>query len=527
MTALLTLQDISYITADGRTLFESVDFSITEGRVGLVGRNGVGKSTLLHIMSGALQPANGTVATHGRIGVLRQNAGASPGETLADLFDEHDGFETLARIEVGEASDLDMEQADWLLPQRFGQTLQQFGLPELEPQTRLSALSGGQQTRAALGVLVFHKPDLILLDEPTNNLDRKGRQAVIDLLLRWRGAAIVVSHDRELLCTMGAIAELSQSGLSVYGGNWDFYREKKKQEREGAARDLLLARRDMMQVQRKTQETAERQARSDARGRKSRADAGMSKLLLDAREDRAQKTKGRGDALAERQSVQASEHLRQAEAKVERMKPMHFDVKGAVSSAARVLLDMQSVFGGPVAERPVIRDFSLKIVGPERIAVTGPNGAGKTSLLRLVTGDIQPICGRIVRPSRIAMFDQQMSLIDRESTLYENFRRLNPGANDNDAHAALARFSFRGETAGRRAGSLSGGELLRAALACVLAGTQAPELLILDEPTNHLDLDSIEALEAALNDYRGGLLLVSHDQAFLDAIGVKRVIDLA
>jgi ATPase subunit of ABC transporter with duplicated ATPase domains len=124
------------------------------------------------------------------------------------------------------------------------------------------------------------------------------------------------------------------------------------------------------------------------------------------------------------------------------------------------------------------------------------------------------------------MFDQQMKLMDRTATLYENFRRLNPDANDNDARAALARFSFRGESASRFAGELSGGELLRAALACVLGGTQKPELLILDEPTNHLDLDAIEALEAALNDYEGGLLVVSHDQAFLDAIGIERIIDL-
>jgi len=144
----------------------------------------------------------------------------------------------------------------------------------------------------------------------------------------------------------------------------------------------------------------------------------------------------------------------------------------------------------------------------------------------LITGDLQPIAGEIRRFVRIAMFDQQMSLIDRDATLYENFRRLNKGASDNDAHAALARFSFRGESVSRLAGGLSGGELLRAALACVLGGTLKPELLILDEPTNHLDLDSTEALEAALNDYEGGLLLVSHDQAFLDAIGIERELQL-
>lgn len=525
MSSLLTLQDISCVTADGRTLFSGIDFSVTEGRIGLVGRNGIGKSTLLKIMSGDLTPASGTVTRGGRIGVLAQNIGYDGERMLADLFGARDGFDTLARIESGQGADTDFEQADWLLPQRFDDALQMFGL-SLEPQVLLSELSGGQQTRAALAALLFQQPDLILLDEPTNNLDRDGRQAVAIMLAKWQGAAVVVSHDRELLRTMDVIAELSQGALTLYGGNWDFYHERKEQEREGAARDLEIAQRDVKQVRLKAQEAAERQAKSDARGRKSRVDAGMSKLLLDAREDRAQKTGGRGDALAERNADRAQSQLREAEAKVERIKPMRFHVDASLSPSGRVVLEMLDVSGGPVPDCPIICDFSLKIVGPERIVIRGANGAGKTSLLRLITGDLQPTAGEVRRFVPIAMFDQQMSLIDREATLYENFRRLNKGASDNDAHAALARFSFRGESASRLAGGLSGGELLRAALACVLGGTLKPELLILDEPTNHLDLDSIEALESALNEYEGGLLLVSHDQAFLDAIGIERVIEL-
>ncbi|MEJ5901386.1 ABC-F family ATP-binding cassette domain-containing protein [Ochrobactrum teleogrylli] len=525
MTALLTLQDVSCITADGRTLFESVNFNVTEGRIGLVGRNGAGKSTLLNIMSGALAPTSGAVTRHGRLGVLQQNIVTDGGRTLADLFDLSAAFTMLSRIEAGLGSDNDFEQADWLLPQRFADALQRFGLA-LEPQTPLATLSGGQRTRAALAALLFHQPDIILLDEPTNNLDHDGRLAVMTMLAEWLGAAIVVSHDRASLRKMDGIAELSQGGLHLYGGNWDFYHDKKQEERDNAARNLQLAQRDVKQVQRKAQDAVERQARSDARGRNSRTDAGMSKLLLDAREDRAQKTGGKGQALADRNMQKAEAQLREAEALVETVKPMRFSVEREALPSGRVLLQMESVSGGPRPDTPVIRDFSMRIVGPERIAIRGANGVGKTSLLRLVTGELLPVAGRVQCFVPIAMFDQQMSLMDRKATLYENFRHLNPDANDNDARAALARFSFRGDGSSRLAGELSGGELLRAALACVLGGTQKPELLILDEPTNHLDLDSIEALEVALNDYEGGLLVVSHDQAFLDAIGIERMIDL-
>lgn len=525
MTALLTLQDVSCITADGRTLFESVNFSVTEGRIGLVGRNGAGKSTLLNIMSGALAPTSGAVARNGRLGVLQQNIVTDGGQTLAGLSDLSAAFTMLSRIEAGLGADNDFEQADWLLPQHFADALQRFGLA-LEPQTPLATLSGGQRTRAALAALLFHQADIILLDEPTNNLDHDGRLAVMTMLAEWRGAAIVVSHDRALLRNMDGIAELSQRGLHLYGGNWDFYHDKKQEERDNAARNLQLAQRDVKQVQRKAQDAAERQARSDARGRNSRANAGMSKLLLDAREDRAQKTGGKSQALADRNMQKAEAQLREAETLVETVKPMRFSVEREALPSGRVLLQMESMSGGPRPDTPVIRDFSMKIVGPERIAIRGANGAGKTSLLRLVTGELLPVAGRVQCFVPIAMFDQQMSLMDRKATLYENFRHLNPDANDNDARAALARFSFRGEASSRLAGELSGGELLRAALACVLGGTQKPELLILDEPTNHLDLDSIEALEVALNDYEGGLLVVSHDQAFVDAIGIERMIDL-
>jgi|GEM_PF-5858079 len=162
MSSLLTLQDVSCVTADGRSLFSGINFSVTEGRIGLVGRNGIGKSTLLKIMSGDLKSTSGTVTRSGRIGVLAQNIGSNGERTLADLFGACDAFDRLARIEAGAGTDTDFEQADWLLSHRFDEALQMFGL-SLEPQTSLSELSGGQQTRAALAALLFQEPDLILL----------------------------------------------------------------------------------------------------------------------------------------------------------------------------------------------------------------------------------------------------------------------------------------------------------------------------------------------------------------------------
>ena len=191
------------------------------------------------------------------------------------------------------------------------------------------------------------------------------------------------------------------------------------------------------------------------------------------------------------------------------------------------VLTLDALTEGYDRDAPILKDFSLAITGPERIALTGPNGSGKTTLLRLVTGGLEPFGGTVSMHVPYALLDQQVSILDPQKTVRENFLALNPASDENACRSALARFKFRADAALKMTGSLSGGETLRAGLACVLGTDTPPQLLILDEPTNHLDLDSIEAVEAGLRGYDGALLVVSHDRPFLDAIGITREISLA
>src|SRR5690606_12747753 len=186
---------------------------------------------------------------------------------------------------------------------------------------------------------------------------------------------------------------------------------------------------------------------------------------------------------------------------------------------------MDSVAGGP-ADLTIIRDMSLTITGPERVAIAGPNGSGKSTLLRLATGALAPRAGSIRITPRHALLDQQVALLDPALSIRDNYLRLNPDDTENACRAALARFMFRAEAALQPVGQLSGGEMLRAGLAVTIGSSTPPELLILDEPTNHLDIHAIAAVEAGLRAYDGALLVVSHDRAFLDAIGVTREIAL-
>ena len=525
MPASIVLKDISWSTPDGTTLFDGLDLSFGTGRTGLVGRNGVGKSTLLKVIAGELVPLKGTVSTSSRIAVLRQEVQVGERETVADWFGITGALELLDRIEAGEAVADEIAEADWTLLPRLYDCLVQAGLSALPSDYPLQELSGGQRTRVALASVLFQEPDVILLDEPTNNLDREGRQALVQLLAKWRRGAIVVSHDRELLEHMDEIVELSTIGAKTYGGNWSHYREQKAIELEAVRHKLETAERKVEEVDRRLQTAAERKARRDAAGRRKRAKGDMPKIMLDAMKERAESTAGGQAKLASRLRQAAAAEAEEARSRIEKLKELSLTLQPTGLANGKIVAEAQELSGG-YDGTAVVQNFSFALVGPERVAIVGPNGSGKTTLLRLLTGELQPVAGEARIHVRHAVLDQTMSLLDPQSSVRDNFLRLNPDADENACRAALARFLFRADAALKPVGALSGGQVLRAGLAAVLGGGKPPQLLLLDEPTNHLDLDSIQALEAALLAYDGALIVVSHDTAFLEAIRIGRWVEL-
>jgi len=522
----VTLDSLSYSTPDGRSLFDNLTLAFGAERTGLVGRNGVGKSTLLRIVLGELAPTGGAVAVRGRLGVLRQALEPPPGATVGDLMGVSDGLARLRRIEAGQGSGDDLAGADWTLEARLDAALAEVRLDGLNVDRPAASLSGGQVTRAMLAGLLAAEPDLLILDEPTNNLDAEARELVAQVLGRWKGGAIVVSHDRALLRRMDRIIELTSLGAQAYGGDYDLYVERKAEADAAAARDLADAEKTAARVAREVQLQAERKQRKDAAGKRARAKNDAPKILLDAKQQRAETSGARERRVADRLRSEAAEARADADAKVERVRRLAFELPPSGLAAGKTVLAFEGVGFGYPGHSPLLADRSLRIVGPERVAVSGQNGSGKTTLIRLAAGELEPTAGAIVRGVKAAFLDQQTALLGDDATLVEAFRRLNPGASENTARAALARFLFRNTAAEKPVRSLSGGERLRAALACVLLGDQPPQLLILDEPTNHLDLDSIGAVEAALAGYDGALLVVSHDRDFLTAIGIERELSL-
>ncbi|MBT2135884.1 ATP-binding cassette domain-containing protein [Croceibacterium sp. LX-88] len=519
MSAFLTLDSVSAQTPEHRVLFQGLTLAIGAERVGLVGRNGSGKSTLLRIIAGMADAATGTVRRSGTIGMLVQDW--PPDLSLADALGVAEGMAVLQRVLAGDGNVADFEAADWALGSRVDSALADAGVPGFALDRTMGSLSGGERTRVGIARLLIEKPDLLLLDEPTNNLDSAGREAIHSLIRGWSGGALVASHDRELLETMDRIVELTSVGVHIVGGGWTAFATQREAERSRVTQDLERSEAALREVERSAQRQREAKDRRDKAGRAFAAKGSEPKILLGAKAERAENSGGRGRRLGERFVNEAAARAEEAIAKVEVLTPLTISLppSGIPSGAQILALEEVAVDLGERRLGP----WTLSLRGPERVAVSGPNGAGKTTLLKIAAGLALPSSGTVCRlDGRIAILDQHVTLLDPEASILANFRRLNPSLNVRDAYAACARFAFRNRDAEQLVGTLSGGERLRAGLACTLAGERPPWLLILDEPTNHLDLASIELLEQALREFDGALLIVSHDPAFLKAVGMDR-----
>jgi ATPase subunit of ABC transporter with duplicated ATPase domains len=527
---ILLAEEVSWRTPAGESVLDRVNLALHREKTGLVGANGSGKTTLLRLLTGDLAPASGRVRRAGSVAVLPQDFRPVREQTVAGALGVGAKLDALGRLTAGHGSDADLAvlEDNWDIEERITAEMSRLGLSGLGLDRPLAALSGGETTRVVLASLFLRRPDLLLLDEPTNNLDRDSRQALQTALADWPGGLVVVSHDRALLRLMDRTVELTPKGPKSYGGNYDLYVAQRDAEARAAREQLAAAAKELRRARCDAQAAIERQERRNSRGARERDKGSMPMIMLNAMRQTSQRTTARLSATHDDRVAGAEDALAAARERALQSRELDVCLPPADLPTGKLVLEMEGVcFRHPGGVRPLFDQFSLRLVGPERVALAGPNGCGKTTLLRLITGELAPCAGTVrVGVSRWRCLDQRADLLVGAWSVLENFRRFAPAQSETACRITLAGFLFRGDTVHKPTAALSGGERLRAALACVLGGAEPPQLLLLDEPTNHLDLPSLVNLEQALARFTGALLVVSHDRDFLDAVGALRVIEL-
>lgn len=527
--SFIVAQNVSYAIHD-QLLLSNISVTLGLQKTGLIGKNGVGKSTLLKLFVGQLQPSSGIIQRYGNIGYLPQDFLVKENKSVAQALRIDKEIDAIKRVESGtyQDSDIDVIGNDWDIVQQATILLAKLGLDSISLDRSVESLSGGELTRIGLAEIFLQKFDLIILDEPTNNLDRKAREGLYQLIRGFKGGCLIVSHDRELLNEMDQILELSSLGLNVYGGNYQQYSAQKKIEEQAKEREVADAQKFLKKTKVSVQKTKEKMQKKESGGKKKRASGSQTKMFYDAQQARSEKTQSKTTQMAEKQLQAAKERVQKAEASIEQLDNLHFDLEKTNIPATKIVVEIKNLsFHYPKSE-PLFKKFNVTIRGPERIAIEGDNGSGKSTLLKLITQKLKPANGSIkIGIQTYAYLDQKTGFLDPKQTILENFQQMNPSFNVTECRTRLASLLFTKETVFKKVAILSGGERLRIALGCILLSEIPPQLIILDEPTNNMDLASIAYIERLMKNYQGALIVVSHDKTFLKNIGIEKTIMLS
>jgi ATPase subunit of ABC transporter with duplicated ATPase domains len=518
-TSSIVLNDVGFIWPDGDVDLSGITGTISSRRTGLVGANGSGKSTLLRMIAGELVPTSGSITVTGDVAYLSQSVPLQVHSTVAELLGVADKLTALRSIVAGDASEAHFETLadDWDVESRAEDALREIGLDTGHLDRRLDDVSGGEAMLVAVAGLRLSRRPITLLDEPSNNLDRRARGRLAELITRWPGTLVMVSHDTELLELMDATADIHESRLSVFGGPYSAWHEWLQVQQSAAVQSARAAEHAVKKQKRERVEAETKLAHRARTAKTSRHNRVGSRLDMNQRISDAQVSAGKLRAGSDGQLHSSQARLDEAESHIRDVERISIDLPDPDVPTARRIAELH---GG---------NRSYVLQGPERIAITGPNGSGKTSLLESLIDERAAQshhASGVLLTSRVGYLPQRLVDLNDETTVLDALRSAAPSTPAGELRNRLARFLIRGAMVDRAVRTLSGGERFRVALARLLLADPPPQLMILDEPTNNLDTVSVDHLVEALSTYRGALIVVSHDDAFLRRLGLTTVIEL-
>jgi ATPase subunit of ABC transporter with duplicated ATPase domains len=512
---LFNFSPCSFSLANGDVLYRDVQLALDNGLSALIGRNGSGKSVLAAQLA-QQQPADCYLLsqlppTHWQ--QLR----------LADLLGITDKLNALQQLADGQCDTetLSIIDGHWQLTDDLHSELQQIGAaPDI--WQRCSSLSGGQLNHLRLWWAFYQQRPLLILDEPSNHLDVQARnglsQRISRFLARPKNAILLVSHDRELLQQVSVIYKLNSSGLSRYGGNYEFYQQQRQLQQTALQQQRQQAERNLAQQQRQAQTAAERAAKRQQQGEKRRGS--QATILLDYQKNRAQSAVSARRAQEQHQLKQAQQQLQQVKAQQEVIKPQQFYLQAPAITGSKQLVNavaLQLVYGN---NQPLSFNWRSK----QRVHLQGCNGSGKSTLLQTLAGLIAPAAGQLQLNCAVQYLDQHFSLLNSSQSALANLRRHCPLLSETTARTLLASAGLRADKALKPAGVLSGGERMK--LAMLMVSQHSDSLLLLDEPDNHLDLGTKQLLAQALYQYPAGFVVVSHDAHFIAQLEIDTVLQI-
>jgi ATPase subunit of ABC transporter with duplicated ATPase domains len=511
------LDGVQWHLADGGTLWqEPLHLSIVRERLGIVGRNGVGKSVLAQILAGRA-PSDGTVLRSGRVHLVAPPVLPQDRRSVGEAMGFGPVFAAVERLAAGHATPADLALADghWDLHARVAHALAEAGLPGLQPSDVLAGLSGGERMRVVLAGAMAADAHSIILDEPSNHLDAEARAWLLCWLQAAQRTVVVVSHDRQLLRCVDRIAELSPRGLALYGGNYALYRAQRDGNASAAQAALqrACAQRDAALAKLRREHGARQ--RRQARGRRMARAANLPGMTINFRRETAEATAARDAQRDAAKRLSLDGAVRAAAERAEQPPTIILALPASRVPADKPVLELQGL------RLPHVGGLTIEatLVGPVRVAVTGSNGCGKSTLLRVIAGALAPQQGSATTLVRTAALDQDGGdALPADSSLLECLRTLDCPLRSSELRTRLAQLRLDAGRVLLPMGLLSAGERVKAALACALWRKEPARMLLLDEPTNHLDLDTTRVLQAALQGFGGALIVASHDVEFIEAL---------